>query len=337
MTDRTDMMHAFLAKAGWGSAALAPLAGDASARRYLRLAGSDGPAVLMDAPPASGEDIRPFTAMTRWLRDHDLSAPRILAEDAEAGFLLLEDLGDSLYARHLEQSPQSEHQLYAEAVRLLVRLAGIGPAPHLAPYDAAALWREAALFTEWWLPAATGDCSAWAADDYRALTEATFPAVRDARDVTVLRDYHAENLLWLPERGGAASVGLLDYQDALSGHAAYDLMSLLEDARRDTSPDLQEAMIALYLAERPGMDGATFRRDYAVLAAQRNLKIIGIFARLALRDGKPRYLDLIPRVWGHLMRDLAHPELAELRKWVAAHGPEPAQDVLARVAAQVSA
>ena len=336
MTARDHQIHAFLATAGWSDAATAPLAGDASARRYLRMQGPRGPAVLMDAPPGSGEDIRPFCAMTRWLRAQGLSAPDILAEAPDEGFLLLEDLGDALYARHLTTAPEAETDLYAEAVRLLVRLADLGPAPHLAPYDSAALWREASLFTEWWLPAASTDASQWAAEDYRGLVKAVIPAVADAREVTVLRDYHAENLLWLPERGGAASVGLLDYQDALAGHAAYDLMSLLEDARRDTSDNLQRAMIALYLAERPGIDPGTFQRDYAVLGAQRNLKIIGIFARLALRDGKPRYLDLIPRVWGHLMRDLAHPELAALRRWVLAHSPEPTAPVLARIAARIA-
>ncbi|MFK7941641.1 MAG: aminoglycoside phosphotransferase family protein [Paracoccaceae bacterium] len=335
MTSRETAILAFLDNAGWADSEMAPLAGDASARRYLRLRGSKGAAVLMDAPPDQGEDTQPFITMTRWLRANALSAPEILADDPTMGFLLLEDLGDALYAQHLTKIPTAETDLYSMAVRLLVSLADLGPAPHLANYAGSELWREAALFTEWWLPAATADGSHWAKDDYRTLVEATFPPVAGAKEVTVLRDFHAENLLWLPERGGTAAVGLLDYQDALAGHAAYDLMSLLEDARRDTSRELQEAMIRLYLSERPDLNQNTFRRDYAILAAQRNLKIMGIFARLALRDGKPRYLDLIPRVWGHLQHDLAHPELASLRAWITAYAPPPTPDVLSQVAARV--
>lgn len=333
MTAREERMLAFLEDIGWAQASRAPLAGDASARRYLRLEGPDGRAVLMDAPPAKGEDIRPFTAVTRWLRAQGLSAPGILGEDPEQGFLLLEDLGDDLYARHVHAQPSAETDLYARATDLLVHLADLGPAPMLPPYDHAVLRREADLFTEWWLPHATEAGAGWLAEDFTALMDAALPPVMDIRQVTVLRDYHAENLLWLPDRPGLAAVGLLDYQDALAGHPAYDLMSLLEDARRDTTPELREAMIASYLAARPVLDAETFRRDYAILAAQRNLKIIGIFARLARRDGKPRYLELIPRVWGHLLRDLSHPELVELDHWVRAHAPEPTSDVLARAAA----
>ena len=158
-------------------------------------------------------------------------------------------------------------------------------------------------------------------------------ALEPVREVLVLRDYHGDNLIWLPARKGVARVGLLDYQDALAGHAAYDLMSLLEDARRDTSAELREAMIGRYLGRRPELDGAAFRAAYAALGAQRNLKIVGIFARLAIRDAKPRYLELIPRVWEHLMRDLEHPALAPLARWVARHLAPPEPATLARVAA----
>ncbi|MFT6775685.1 MAG: aminoglycoside/choline kinase family phosphotransferase [Paracoccaceae bacterium] len=148
----------------------------------------------------------------------------------------------------------------------------------------------------------------------------------------VLRDYHAENLIWLPDRAGPARVGLLDHQDALIGHPAYDLASVLEDARRDTSPTLRAAMLARYCAAT-GADPDTFGAAFAILAAQRNLKIVGIFARLCIRDGKPSYVDLIPRVWAHLARDLAHPALADLAQFVAAHVPPPDAPVLARLRA----
>jgi aminoglycoside/choline kinase family phosphotransferase len=336
-------LAAFLAAAGWGGAAMAPLAGDASNRRYLRVARGGATAVLMDAPPARGEDVRPFVAVTEWLLERGLSAPRVLAAEPQAGLLLLEDLGDDLYARHLARRPSDEAALYGAAVDLLAGFSG-APAPKtigcaavpLAPYDQAALDREAGLFTGWWLPAVTEVSPGMAEEYVGLLREATAP-IATAREVVVLRDYHAENLLWLPGREGAARVGLLDYQDALAGHAAYDLVSLLEDARRDTAPELQETMIARYIAARPGLDVGEFRAAYAILGAQRNLKIIGIFARLARRDGKPRYLPLIPRVWGHLQRDLSHPALARLAAWVARHAPAPAPAVLARAGAKVPA
>ena len=171
--------------------------------------------------------------------------------------------------------------------------------------------------------------------DFRALVQQVTEPVRHARDTVVLRDYHAENLLWLPDRPGHAAVGLLDYQDVLAGHPAYDLVSLLEDARRDTTEELQVAMLDLYLAARPGLDAAEFRTAYAVLGAQRNLKIVGIFTRLAVRDGKPAYLALIPRVWRHLQRDLAHPALAGLTDWIDRHVPAPEPALLDRIARRV--
>lgn len=336
---RSDLISTFLAHTAWADATSTPLAGDASNRRYLRITGATGAAVLMDAPPHRGEDVRPFIAVTEWLRSQGLSAPEIYASDPSKGFLLIEDLGDDLYARHLERTPTDEETLYSAAVDLLLMTAEL-PVPGsigvvglpLQPYDMEVLAREAALLIEWWLPAATGTATPSDLDaEYRELIRDHLSDISTARQVLVQRDYHAENLLWLPERDGHTRVGLLDYQDALAGHAAYDLVSLLEDARRDTSADLQETMLRRYIFARPGLNDAEFRRDYALLGAQRNLKIIGIFARLWLRDGKAGYLDLIPRVWGHLMKDLAHPELASLRAWVAQHVPAPEPSVLEQI------
>jgi len=342
---REAEMAAFLDAAGWSRHATRPLAGDASNRRYLRLGPAPGrpAAVLMDAPPSRGEDVRSFVAVTDWLRREGFSAPRIAAADTVRGFLLLEDLGDDLFTPLLARSLEREATLYGVAVDLLAQLAAI-PAPAmlgpgdcrvaLPPYDAAVLAREAALIREWWLPCATGsEPSADMAAEFDGLVAGATAAVEVARGVLVLRDYHADNLVWLPRRAGTARVGLLDYQDALAGHGAYDLVSLLEDARRDTPAELRQAMMTRYLARRPELEAETFRTAYAVLGAQRNLKIVGIFARLAIRDGKPRYLELIPRVWGHLMGDLTHPDLADLAQWVARHVPPPEPAVLARVAA----
>ncbi|MEO0823263.1 MAG: phosphotransferase [Pseudomonadota bacterium] len=339
---RAEEIARFLAAAGLGGAALAPLAGDASPRRYHRLGTAGEPRVLMDAPPQSAGSMAPFVAVTDWLRARGLSAPRIDAADLDAGLLLLEDLGDDLYAQLLARGAAEETALYAAAIDLLAHLAeaGDGSAPAgIAPYDMAALEQEARLVTDWYAPGAGRPPAAQETEAFLATLRAALSESAEARAVTVLRDYHAENLLWLPARPGHARVGLLDYQDALLGHPAYDLVSLLEDARRDTSDALQAAMLARYL-DRAGLAGPeaeAFRAAYAALGAQRNLKIVGIFARLALRDGKPRYLALIPRVWGHLQRDLAHPALAPLAAAVSRLLPAPEPAVLARIAAGAGA
>jgi hypothetical protein len=335
---REAAQTAFLAEAGWAEAGRRPLAGDASNRRYLRLSLGPHRAVLMDAPPERGEDVRPFLAVTGCLRARGLSAPEVLAADAAQGLLLLEDLGDALFARVCADDPAAEAELYAAAVDLLAEHAVPAPARLGAEapfaYDLAELLREARLALDWYLEGATGrPAPADLAAAYEArLAEALAP-VAGAREALVLRDYHAENLLWLPERAGAARVGLLDYQDALAGHPAYDLVSLLEDARRDTAPELREAMLARYLARRPELEPQGFRAAHAALGAQRNLKIIGIFARLSLRDGKARYPAFIPRVWRHLESDFAHPALAPLAGLVRAHLPPPKPGLLERLAA----
>ncbi len=332
---RTDELAAFLAAQGWEGAQAVPLAGDASARRYLRLRCGGARAILMDTAPESGLSLTPFVASADWLRGHGFSAPEVLAADAASGLALIEDLGDDLFARLCAAEPAREAALYGAAVDLLAVLQRL-PLPDGAwtppPYDAATLAREARLLVEWYLPVATGGAvPADTAADYDALTEATFAPVLAAAPVVVLRDYHAENLLWLPERRGHAQVGLLDFQDMLAGHPAYDLVSLLEDARRDVAQDLRGEMIARFMAAS-GAEPEEFIRDAHVLAAQRNLKIMGLFTRLCLRDGKPGYLGLLPRVWAHLKRDLAHPALRPLASWVERHVPAPEAALLARIA-----
>ncbi len=312
-------LPAFLAEAGWGGAVVEPLAGDASFRRYFRLrrtnpTSGDETAMLMDAPPPQ-EDTRPFLAVARWLEEGGMRSPRVLAEDAGAGLVLLEDFGERRMRDHLDAYPADELAVYEGAVDTLVALHRLPPGP-FPPYDSAVYAREAGLFVEWYCPArglavdAPGYAAVW--------NEALAPLLsRQNPGVTVLRDYHAENLMLLASLNDQ---GLLDFQDALVGHAAYDLVSLLQDARRDVAPKLEEAMLARYLAAT-GADEASFRADYAVLGAQRNAKIVGIFVRLWRRDGKPRYLALIPRVWAQLERDLAHPALAPVARWFAQNVP----------------
>ncbi|PJI42536.1 MAG: aminoglycoside phosphotransferase [Ferrovibrio sp.] len=324
MSDRASLSRDFLQRAGWGDAARSKLAGDASFRKYERLNRNGEPAVLMDAPPPQ-EDVRPFMRIARHLESLSYSAPRILAEDAERGFLLLEDLGDDLFARLLKQGGE-ERGLYEATIDFLLDLHR-HPAPaDLAPYDETRLIDEAELFTGWYLPALTGhETPDNIRQAFRFLfgilaPEVGMDAVPDKR-VLVLRDFHAENLIWLPQRKGPARLGLLDFQDAVAGHPAYDLVSLLEDARRDVDPDLAEAMLQRYIAGS-GVDDTAFRRAYAILGAQRNIRIIGIFTRLWKRDGKPQYQAFMPRMWGLLERDLAHPALADLRSWLDAMVPQ---------------
>lgn len=300
----------FLERAGWGDARIAPLAGDASFRRYFRISDGARRAVLMDAPPPE-EDPRPFLMVADHLAAEGFAVPGIYARDLDHGLVLLEDFGDDRVRDHLEAHPDEEEAIYRRAVALLADLRGKAPVA-AGPYDRAAYDREVDLLTQWYCPAAGLDVdeAAW-----RTAWDAVLPLVeRDGEPpVTVLRDYHAENIMLIEGREAAHNLGLLDFQDALVGHPAYDLVSLLQDARRDVSPELERGMLAYYKdIARPGPD---FDAAYAVLGAQRNTKIIGIFTRLWKRDGKPRYLSFLPRMWGLLERDLAHPALAPVASW----------------------
>ena len=298
---------AFLAAHGWAGAAIAPLAGDASFRRYFRVTHGTRVAVLMDAPPPH-EDPRPFIAVARWLAERGFAAPVIHAAAPEAGLVLLEDFGDDRMREAIDADPDATPALYEQAVDTLIELRR-HPAGPLEPYDRDALAREAALFVDWYCPAVglTIDRPGW-----DAAWQAVFGHALAAEPVTVLRDYHAENLMLRP---GRSALGLLDFQDALAGHPAYDLVSLLQDARRDVEPAIEEAMLARYRASTATGEGAAFVDAYHVLGAQRNAKIIGIFTRLWRRDGKPRYPSLCPRVWAYLERDLSQPVLAPVAAW----------------------
>lgn len=323
MAERSARLARFLAAASWADAARSPLPGDASFRRYVRLAGAEGRAMLMDAPPPQ-ENVRPFLAVARLLHRLGLSAPSILAEDAEAGFLLLEDFGDDTYTRLLAAGA-AEEPLYALAVDVLVALNrrfAADMAPDLPSYDEARLLAEAALLVDWYLPAVAGrPTEPGLREDYLALWRALLPLARGVPETLVLRDYHVDNLMRLDGRAGLAACGLLDFQDAVLGPLSYDLVSLLEDARRDVPADLVAAMRARFLAALPAIERAAFDRSYAVLGAQRNCKIVGIFTRLCVRDGKPGYLQHIPRVWHLIEEDMHHPALAPLAQWLDRHIP----------------
>ena len=308
---------AFLAGTAWRNARLTALAADASFRRYFRLTGGPAPALLMDAPPTK-EDVRPFVRVGRHLRALGFSAPDIHAEDSAQGFLVIEDFGDATFTRRLAEGAD-EAALYTLATDTLIALHRHpeAAAVDVPPYDAAALQREADLLIDWFLPAVTGaPAPAAVAAEYRAVWRALYPLADAAPPTLVLRDYHVDNLMELPGRVGVAACGLLDFQDALIGSPAYDLVSLVNDARRDISRALRDAMVSRYLAAFPALDRGSFLAAAAMLSAQRNCKIVGIFARLMARDGKKVYLQHIPRVWRLLEADLVHPALAPLKMWL---------------------
>lgn len=304
----------FLAKAGWAGATVDPLAGDASFRRYFRIRLVDRVAMLMDAPPPH-EDPAPFLRAAKWLDANGMRAPRILAEDAARGLVLLEDFGEVRMREYVDQWANDERTVYEGAVDALAELHRLPPGPFV-DYSLTEYQREARLLVDWYCPAqnlyvdGAGYSAAW-----EDVLSPMLPRQRPG--VVVLRDYHAENIMLL---GSLHNQGLLDFQDALVGHPAYDLVSLLQDARRDVSPELEAQMLDYYLAKADA--GPDFMADYARLGAQRNAKIVGIFVRLWKRDGKPRYLNYIPRVWALLERDLAHPALEPVARWFDANIPD---------------
>ena len=328
---RRKLMHAFVTNAGWGQADCAIVAGDASNRKYFRLKniGDGSTAIVMDAPTELGEDTRPFVKISAYLSERGFSAPRILAQDQVNGFLLLEDLGDDLFARVLQRDSSLENRLYSSATKLLSELHS-HPAPSgLDNYDPPLMANLATMAFEWYLTH-TSQKNDIAAKEFQHEMQQILEAYASDTDVLIQRDYHAENLLWLPERPNTACVGLLDYQDALKGHRAYDLVSLLQDARRDVSPKVEQDMLKHYIS-LTNVDETQFSNAYYCLGTQRNLRIIGVFARLCIRDGKPHYIDLIPRVWAHLMRDLEHPTLATVAPLIHEHLPTPTPDILQRL------
>jgi len=322
--DREARCRRFLEEAGWGDAERRVLAADASFRRYDRLTRGAEHAVLMDAPPPQ-ENAKIFHHIAQCLLALDLSPPRPLAMDPEAGFLLLEDFGDRTFTRALAEGAD-EAELYRLATDTLIALHQRWGAEDagLPPYDAERLLAEAALLVDWYLPAMTGrDTPDAQRESYLAAWREALPAMLSVPQKLVLRDYHVDNLMVLEGREGIARCGLLDFQDAVIGPISYDLVSLLEDARRDVSPAVAKEMLARYQnAMQPVLDPQAFAASYFALGAQRSAKIIGIFTRLSRRDGKHVYLRHIPRVWRLLEGDLQHPALAPVKDWFDREVPQ---------------
>lgn len=351
---RDAEIEAFLARSGWGGAQRTAMSGDASTRAYERIAHDGRIAILMNqpqraetaaCPPDATDDERAqlgynalarlaagrvdaFVSCARFITDAGLSAPHVLAADAPAGLAILEDLGDGLYARLIEQG-MDEAPLYDAAIDALAVLQS-APAPDVLPggwpllvYDDLALKTAQDIIIEWWpqfRPAVRFDEAALA--DWEAIWQPI--RARGVAGATVFchRDYHAENLIWLPERAGPARVGMLDFQDAVKAHPAWDLSMLLHDARRDVSPEREAACLTRYLAAMKPAGESAFLSDYHALGALNIVRILGIFARLVTRDGKPRYEAFMPRLWRYLESCLAEPALKDLATWFDTHLPQ---------------
>lgn len=318
--DRIAAMHAFRTARGWGNADCTLLAGDASFRTYYRLRNSNGTTcVLMDAPPPT-EDVRPFMAVGRYLAGLGLSTPDIFAEDSEQGFLLLEDFGDNLYARLLVSGTQ-EAKLYSLAMDVQSALHHAPPPDFLPAYDDAFLLTEVGYLPDWFCMHCATPVPEDARAEYNALWHTLFSIARAVPERLVLRDYHADNLMLLSGRPGLRACGLLDFQGAVRGPLTYDLMSLMEDARRDIDPGLVQSMQDYYLERNSSLERETFQASWAVMAAQRHAKVIGLFVRLWKRDGKPVYLPHLPRVWRLMDQSCRHPLLGPLKAWLGRHVP----------------
>lgn len=332
MTDpRAAEIDGFLTQVGWAKADRIALAGDASARRYWRMNLRGRPAILMDAPLGQADDPAQFLRISQHLASLGLSPPNCLEQDLSRGLLLLEDLGDGIFARLIDRNPDRELPLFQNAVDVLAHLQS-APPPQDIPNLRCQDWAESTLI------AITQYRAALLGDGYdptpylSALTHA-LDEHADGPRVLILRDYHSENLLDLPQRQGLAQVGLLDFQLAQMGQPAYDLVSLLQDARRDVSPATETALQHHFIV-KTHQNHAAFIAQYATMGALRALRILGIFAQLCRKQGKPQYLPLIPRVYAQLIQNLAHPNLAQLRKVCAVAIPEPTPSHLERLRSQ---
>ena len=323
MNDRNVIVDQFLSGSKWGKWARQPLAGDASARRYERLTHNGKNVILMDANPANGEDTKPFATIAEYLSSKGLCPPQVLAHDPDNGLMIISDLGYEDFVKWLRHDPQDSSTLYRAAVDVLLTL-------HKEPAD---------ITLKYLTPQIGGEMvsilyphyTAHSVEDLVRETRQSLANLAPSPDTLALRDYHAENLIWRAGEHGVNRVGLLDFQDAFIAPAGYDLISLIRDARRDVDPKLAEDTIAYF--EEQAKTGPYFRTQLACLGAQRNLRILGVFARLARIQAKPHYLDLIPRVWRNLETDLRHPALRTLHDAVRDTLPAPTPEYLAELRA----
>lgn len=333
MQERQEKKHSFLAQQGWEQSTCIPVKGDASFRKYDRLILGNKRAILMDAPPGK-EDIRPFMHIGDFLVQHQFSAPEMYASDVENGFLLLEDFGDDVYGKVLAgDSPISaqctEKELYAHAVDVLAALHKVEAPANVAAYSLATLLQEASMLVMWYLPALMQDQSRLedAKEEYMQAWKHVLLQMPDLPKVLLLRDYHSPNLMWLPKREGIRKVGLLDFQDAVIGSPAYDMVSLLEDARRDVDTAIVQPLLERYFDAMPAMDKEAFLTAYAILGAQRNCKVVGFLSKKLYFENNANYLSLLPRMWRYLEIDFSHPATWPIKAWIDRHIPEGSRDI----------
>jgi hypothetical protein len=322
LNSRDQQRNAFIDHSPWASWSVEALQADASFRRYFRLTGENETVLLMDAPPAT-EDLAAFICIAEYLRAKGLRSPRILQKDLDHGFAIIEDFGHSTYTKLLDKGHAAE-PLYTLAIDSLIALhQGYAAAEiDLPHYHDGFYDDEAALFVDWYMPARLGRrLSEEARREFLDIFSSLVHGVDQKHECVVLRDYHVDNLMLVDGSEGINSCGQLDFQDALIGSRAYDIVSLLEDARRDVCPEMTTRLIARFLDCQPEIDAEQFKRDYEVLGAHRHAKVIGIFVRLCVRDNKAHYLNYLPHVQGLFARSLEHESLAPLRAWMEEHHP----------------
>jgi aminoglycoside/choline kinase family phosphotransferase len=317
MDERAEQVAEFLGRNGWAGAATQPMAGDLSPRRYLRLTKSDGSrAILMDADPAVDPSTPAYLAMTKWLAALDLSVPDVLGARENDGLLLLEDFGDAKLTGLFQKHPERQAEYYHRAIDVLIVIRNAAPKALKQP-TADQMVRDTGLADEWY-PGADHALLA----QFQAVLEVALDEILLEKPTVSLRDFHADNVIWLDDRDGVRKVGLLDYQDAFLTHPAYDLMSLLTDARTDVPRALRAELIAHY-ADRTNEAAEVVGHAVAVLGAQRNLRILGIFARAARKYAKTQHLDALPRVYGYLSECMSHPAFSGFSSGLPTMLPAP--------------
>ena len=327
MSERSESITGFLISSGWADATRTTITADASNRRYERLRKPDGQiGILMDAPVETNGPIKQFIDVSNWLRQQGLSAPTCHAVDHNGGLAVFEDFGANIVAGLADQDPARELDLYRTTLDVLLHLGNCTPMSELlefTPEHAAGICNIAFEQYGRFHPATHG---------HQDLTLAVLQGLLEHHapetNTVALRDFHAENLIWLPDRNGIRSIGLLDFQDAVVAHPAYDLVSLLTDVRREVAPETKAALVEKFV-HATGRSMDAFGPTFAVMSLQRNLRILGVFARLALENSKASYLDLIPRVWRHIDEAIQHPMLAEIEPLVRNGLPVPTKDTLA--------
>ncbi len=310
-----NLIDKFLKKSGLEHYRLIAIQGDASKRLYYRVISSDGCYILMDASKDL-MSIQPFIEVASLLSRHELSSPQIFEQDIQAGLLMLEDLGDDIYTRVLEKDRSLESPLYDLAIDVLVKIFKDNIHGALPELNSVILNQGVEIFAKWFV-AKNIDKNDFetAVDELYTIFTGLYKNLKQLKSVVVLRDYHADNLLYLPKRTGEGQVGLLDFQDAVMGSPAYDLVSLLEDARRDVTEEMVQRALNRYLTALPTINRQDLMLSYAILGMQRNLRIIGVFSRLHLYYKRPKYLQYLPRIWGYVRKGLDNPALADIKAW----------------------